>query len=156
MEHGKDNRIEDESAEPADKPTQDKPDPRRAIGFHGEDLAAQHLEDQGWEIVARNYELKIGEIDLVAARDETVGSRTERRLAFVEVKTRRTRNGPPPEAAVHIRKRKRLVRLARVFLQKEKLRRVNVRFDVIAVDLSQTDPQITHFEGAFDADGAIC
>lgn len=156
MDHGKDRHLDDESAQPEDQPTQDEPDPRRTIGFHGEDLATQYLEDEGWEIVARNYELKIGEIDLVAARDETVGVRTERRLAFVEVKTRRTRSGPPPEAAVHIRKRKRLVRLARVFLQKEKLRRVNVRFDVIAVDLSQKDPQITHFEGAFDADGAIC
>lgn len=130
-------------------------DPRREVGFHGEDLAAQFMIEQGWEVVARNYQLKIGEIDLVVSRQEEVYGRSEQTLAIVEVKTRNDRHGPPPQASVTWSKRKRLVRLASAFVQKEKFKRVNIRFDVIAVDLSDADPQITHFPGAFDADAEI-
>jgi putative endonuclease len=131
-------------------------DPRREVGFRGEDLAAEHLCEQGWEILARNYDTKIGELDLVVRRFEQVYGRTEETLAFVEVKTRRTASGPPPEASVGRKKRQRLVRLAHFFLQKEKIRRVNVRFDVIGVDLSGDRPELTHFEAAFDADAMVC
>lgn len=130
-------------------------DPRRAIGFHGEDLAAAFMEEQGWEVRDRNYTLQIGEIDLVVSRLEEVGFRTEETLAFVEVKSKTSSQGPPPEASVHRKKRRRLVRLATVYLQKEGLREVNVRFDVIAVDLSGEEPELTHFPCAFDADGRI-
>jgi len=131
------------------------PDPRRGVGFQGEDLAAQYMIEQGWEVVARNYQLKIGEIDLVVRRREEIYGRIEETLAIVEVKTRQDRRGPPPQASVTWSKRKRLVRLASVFVEKEKIKRVNIRFDVIAVDLSDVDPEITHFAGAFDADAEI-
>lgn len=130
-------------------------DPRRDIGFHGEDLAAEHMRELGWEIVHRNYRLNIGEIDIVASRYARVGCRDEKTIAIVEVKTKRTALGPPPEASVNANKRGRLVRLAKVYLLKEKIRKVNVRFDVIAVDLSGDEPTLTHFPCAFDADGRI-
>lgn len=130
-------------------------DPRRAIGFRGEDLAAEHLREKDWEIIARNYETNLGELDVVARYFERLHGRTEETIAFVEVKTRRTKSGPPPEVGVNRRKRSRIVRLAKLFLQREKIRRVNVQFDVVAVDLSGEKPDIVHFEGAFDADGAV-
>jgi putative endonuclease len=133
----------------------EKSDPRRAIGLHGESLAAEYMVEQGWEVLARNYELKIGEIDLVVRRFEQVAGRSEETLAIVEVKTKQDRRGPPPEASVTRSKRQRLVRLARVFLEKEKIKRVNIRFDVISVVLSGDEPKITHFPCAFDADAAI-
>lgn len=132
------------------------PDPRREVGLRGEDLAAEYLVDQGWEIVARNYQAKIGELDIVVRRFEQVHGRREETLAFVEVKTRRTASGPPPEASVGRKKRQRLARLAQYFMQCEQIRRVNVRFDVIAVDLSGDQPEMTHFESAFDADARVC
>lgn len=144
-----------EAKKTAHKESDALPDPRRAVGLHGEDLAAQYMINQGWEVVARNYQLKIGEIDLVVRRSEEFYGRTEDTLAIVEVKTKQDRRGPPPQASVTWAKRKRLVRLASVFVEKEKIRRVNIRFDVIAVDLSDVDPQITHFAGAFDADAEI-
>lgn len=131
-------------------------DPRRIVGLHGEDLAADYLVEQGWEILARNYQAKIGELDIVVRRFEQVYGRTEETLAFVEVKTRRTASGPPPEASVGRKKRRRLVRLAQYFVQREEIRRVNVRFDVIAVDLSGDQPELTHFDAAFDADAQVC
>ncbi len=130
-------------------------DPRRAVGAHGEELAAQFLIGEGWEILERNYTLKVGEIDIITRRFERRGTRTEETRAIVEVKTKQNRLGPPPEASVNRRKRGQLVRLAKLYLQKEDLREVNVRFDVVAVDLSQDEAQITYFPCAFDADGCV-
>lgn len=130
-------------------------DVRRDVGFRGEAAAAEFMQAAGWQVVARNYRLKIGEIDLIVRRDELVCGRMEPTLAIVEVKTRTSRGGPPPEAAVNFAKRQRLVRLAQAFLQREKIRNVNVRFDVIAVDTSGESPCITHFPYAFDEDGEV-
>ena len=68
------------------------------LGRCGEDFAVRLLELDGYEILARNFRCKEGEIDIVASR---CGD-----LAFTEVKTRRTAAfGRPSEAlplaAVH-------------------------------------------------------
>lgn len=130
-------------------------DVRRDIGFRGEAAAAQFMRDAGWQVVARNYRLKMGEIDLIVRRDEKMGARMEPTVAIVEVKTRTRSDGPPPEASVNFPKRQRLVRLAQAFLQRENIRNVNVRFDVIAVDTSGEEVRITHFPYAFDEDGEV-
>jgi putative endonuclease len=66
-------------------------DPRRTLGAKGERLAAQHLEARGYEVVARNFRTRFGELDLVA--------RDERFLVFCEVKTRVVRGVPAPGCA---------------------------------------------------------
>jgi putative endonuclease len=66
-------------------------DPRRKLGSKGERLAAQHLEARGYEVVARNFRTRFGELDLVA--------RDERFLVFCEVKTRIARSVPAPGGA---------------------------------------------------------
>jgi putative endonuclease len=144
-----------EETQTSEQDQEQETDPRRAVGFHGEDLAAEYMREEGWEIVVRNYTLKAGEVDLIVSRVGKVGYRTEKTLAFVEVKTKQNQLGPPPEASVNYKKRRRLTRLASLFLQKEKIREVNVRFDVIAVDLSGDEPELTHFPCAFDAEGQI-
>lgn len=55
----------------------------RQLGAFGEDFVAEMLEDQGWEIIARNERVGRYELDLIA---EDVDGR----LHFVEVKTRRS------------------------------------------------------------------
>ena len=67
---------------------------RAQLGRRGEEVAAAFLERQGYTILERNFRLRQGEIDLIAAKDETV--------AFVEVKTRRTLDyGLPSEAVTY-------------------------------------------------------
>ncbi|TMC10576.1 MAG: YraN family protein [Chloroflexi bacterium] len=64
---------------------------RRRLGEAGEDLAAELLRGQGWEVTARNFRCRQGEIDLVCRRGGEV--------ALVEVKTRLgAGHGAPVEA----------------------------------------------------------
>ena len=57
-------------------------DVRQTAGRRGEDLAAEHLERLGFQVLARNHRTRFGELDLVAYDGET--------LVFAEVKTRRS------------------------------------------------------------------
>lgn len=54
------------------------------IGKIGEDLAATFLMKQGFIIIERNYRVKVGEIDIIAKKDNT--------LRFVEVKSVKVRD----------------------------------------------------------------
>ncbi len=55
----------------------------RQLGTFGEDFVAEMLEDQGWEVIARNERVGRYELDLIA--EDADG-----KLHFVEVKTRRS------------------------------------------------------------------
>src|SRR3954464_1401141 len=57
-------------------------DVRHIAGHQGEDLAAQHFQRLGFDVLARNHRTRFGELDLVAYDGQT--------LVFVEVKTRRS------------------------------------------------------------------
>lgn len=54
----------------------------RAIGNTSEDVAAQFLQKQGYEILERNWKTKMCEIDIVAEKDDV--------WYFIEVKHRKT------------------------------------------------------------------
>ena len=51
-------------------------------GALGEDAAVSYLESKGWEVLARNFRVRVGEIDVIARQGDTV--------AFVEVKSWRS------------------------------------------------------------------
>lgn len=92
-------------------------------GRTAEALCAWWLRLHGYRIVARRYRTPVGEIDLVARRG--------RILAFVEVKARAevTAIGAP-----QARQRRRIVRAAEAFLQRQpRLAAFDLRFDVISV-----------------------
>ena len=114
---------------------------RQALGQTGEDLACTFLSRQGWRVVDRNVRWRDGEIDLIVTRDGV--------LAFVEVKTRRSRAfGTPAEAVTH-RKAARIRSLAARWLSEHKVSVRTVRFDVIDVLASGDAFKVTHLEGAF-------
>lgn len=99
---------------------------RAGLGRLGERLAAHHLESRGYQILARNFRWRFGEIDLIAQRDDW--------LAFVEVRTRRgTAFGDPTETLTP-RKRARLRATAEHYCQEnEPVSTPNWRIDLIAV-----------------------
>ena len=45
---------------------------RKLLGEKGEELACVLLKTRGYEIIARNYITKIGEIDIIALKDRVV------------------------------------------------------------------------------------
>jgi len=92
-------------------------------GGQAEERACRYLKDLGYEIVARNWRCRFGEIDIVA-RDRDV-------LVFVEVKARASGRFGGPEAAVDPVKQGRLVSAARMFIQQTGAQ-LPARFDVVA------------------------
>lgn len=112
------------------------------LGRHGEDLAAQYLEDQGLVVLSRNWRCRHGELDLVATDAD--------RLVVCEVKTRSgTRYGEPAEA-VDWRKAARIRRLTQAWLAAHRVRWCEIRFDVLAVVVEPGRPVVVqHYRAAF-------
>jgi ribonuclease HII len=101
----------------------------RRLGQLGEGLAAQHLEEQGYAICERNYRCSVGEIDIVALDGEC--------LAFVEVRTRKSKRFGSPEESVTNAKKQKLVEVAQTYLQEHESLPLDWRIDVVSVELSR-------------------
>jgi len=97
------------------------------LGQRGEDLAAAHLEEQGYVVCERNWRCQAGEIDIVA---EDGGC-----LVFVEVRTRRGREYGSPEESVTPAKQARLAEVAQTYLQEHSWDG-DWRIDVVAVEMA--------------------
>jgi putative endonuclease len=106
-------------------------------GRRGEDLAAAWYTRNGYELVARNWRCRTGEVDLIVRRGDL--------LVVCEVKARRTDAYGVPAAAVRRSKQQRLRRLAAEWLATTGVHGVDVRFDVVAV----TGTALEVIEGAF-------
>lgn len=103
---------------------------RKNFGDSAERVAALHLEQNGYQIIARNVRTRYGEIDLVAQDADG--------LAFVEVKARRGRSHGAPEEAVTPRKQLKLVQLGDAFVaENEAFANHAWRIDVVAVELDR-------------------
>lgn len=115
----------------------------KTLGVFGEDCAAKFLEDKGYTIVARNFRIRSAEIDIIAQIDDVI--------IFVEVKARSSiRHGLPVEA-VNVRKQKKIIEAASVFLQDEKFCECACRFDVVEVYLrGEHVEELNHIENAFE------
>jgi putative endonuclease len=110
---------------------------RRALGIAGEDAAAAWYEANGYEVVARNWRCREGELDLVVRRNRTI--------VFCEVKSRSSAAfGSPAEAVNHL-KRQRLRVLAGKWLDDFPIKMREIRFDVVTV----LGDAVEVIEGAF-------
>ena len=111
------------------------------LGQRGEIAACDYLRKKGFRILAKNYRLSFGEIDIVAKKGGT--------LIFCEVKTRTKLSWGEPFEAVDLVKRKRLRMLAEGFIAKEKPTFKSVRFDVISIKTVEGRMELKHLENAF-------
>ncbi len=103
------------------------------LGRLAEDLVAQWLLGQGWEILQRRWRCKLGELDLVIYTANPASTQTP--LAFVEVKARSSRNWDTNGLlSITAQKRDKLWRSAQLFLtQHPHLAELPCRFDVALV-----------------------
>jgi putative endonuclease len=118
----------------------------QTLGQVGEELAADHLMRQGFQILERNFRTRWGELDIVAFDG--------RALVFCEVKTRRLIPGTGnPFDAVNRRKRLQVRRIAGQWLveRSDHPYAEVLRFDAIGIsfDLAGTLMALEHLEGAF-------
>ncbi|HHY83448.1 MAG TPA: YraN family protein [Clostridiales bacterium] len=98
---------------------------RQKLGKWGEEQGSRYLESLGYHILCRNYRCRIGEVDIIAAK--------EGQLVFIEVKTRRTASYGSPSEAVNYRKRAKYEKAALYFIKETGQKDVSCRFDIIEV-----------------------
>jgi putative endonuclease len=127
-------------------PTDDK-----SLGRAGERAAARFLRRSRYRVIGRNVRMAVGEADLVCIAPD------RRTIVVVEVKTRlrgsnRSVLGEivPPEASVHVAKRRKLRSVARAILAANGWRDRPCRIDVVAVEWPAAGgrPTLRHSPGA--------
>lgn len=109
----------------------------KKVWLSGEQKAKQFLIKAGYKILETNYKNKIGELDIVAFKDDV--------YVFVEVKARTSLKYGRPGEAVGQFKQNKIRQLAQSYLIYKNLFPSPMRFDVIEV----LDGQINHIENAF-------
>jgi putative endonuclease len=119
---------------------------RPDTGRKAEALAVALLEQKGLRIVARNWRRPEGELDLVAD-DHGV-------CVFVEVRSRTGVLQGDPLESITPRKRARVIRAARLYLDSEPVQATGYRFDVVGVTFpveeeDDRQPAVTHIPDAF-------
>src|SRR5438445_5913145 len=122
--------------------------PHFELGRRGEELALEHLQRDGYRIVAANFSVPIGrnmrdvtvnaEIDVVAYDGPT--------LCFIEVKTRASADFAPPQVNVDLRKRRQIARAARGYRRMLGLTGSPYRYDVITVVLPKDEEEAPRIE----------
>lgn len=121
---------------------------RLGLGAEGERAAKAYLQTKGFRILHENYSTPLGEIDLIAKEGGVV--------VFVEVKARTSGEFGPPQASVTLAKQRQIVKVARLYLQRERLAEVACRFDVVAVTFAggqAGQPNVLLIRDAFSSEG---
>lgn len=106
-------------------------------GKNGEELAIEYLKNHLYKIKAKNYKCKLGEIDIIAEKDDVI--------VFVEVKYRRDDSFGMPREAVNYYKQRKIRLVAEVYIKQNRLFNRSCQFDVIEI----IDSEITHIENCF-------
>lgn len=117
----------------------------KQIGNIIEQVAADYLEKNDLLILTRNFNCKLGEIDLIA-KDKDI-------LVFAEVRYKKNIYHGEPAATVNKSKQRKIINSAKCYLLKNNLYdKVDCRFDVIGITGDIETPTIEWFKDAFWAD----
>lgn len=116
---------------------------QKRIGKLGEKIAAEYLADKGYQLLDKNFNVKYGEIDLVALDKDCV--------VFVEVKTRTSDAFGNPEDSVTPAKIERMQNAALLWLQAHTEAPDDWRMDVIAIFLDHQNniKDLQHFVNTY-------
>ncbi len=110
------------------------------LGKLGEELAADYLRKNAYEILATNWTFQKAEIDIIAKKENI--------LAIVEVKTRSSLDFGLPQDFVKPKKIQLLVKAVDAFVNERDLD-IDVRFDIIAIHKEGKSFAIEHLIDAF-------
>jgi putative endonuclease len=115
--------------------------PQQRSGKQYEDLACEHLCQQGLKLLTRNYHCRRGEIDLVMRDKDS--------LVFVEVRYRRQAHYGSASESVDWHKQQRLIATAEHYLLQEARTQPAARFDVVAISGAGADLELKWIPNAF-------
>jgi putative endonuclease len=115
-------------------------DKRKILGNNGEQFVCDHLEKDGYIIIARNYRKRFGEIDIIAHKQDT--------LAFIEVKTRSYHFIDPAEI-ITLSKQKKIIAVAKQFIAAHNYTDTVYRFDVAFIEHKNNNSHLEYLENAF-------
>lgn len=117
-------------------------------GNLGENIACNFLKKKGYAIIETNYQKRIGEIDIIARKKDS--------LHFIEVKTRSESSLAIfglPQDAVNKKKKRKIIGTALYYLQEEDFPEdTSWQIDVIAItiDWQRKKAKICFLENAIE------
>ncbi len=117
------------------------PSKKRLFGDIGEETACSYLKKSGYSIIERNYQIKFGELDIIAQKDDL--------LVFVEVKTSNFLSEIAPEENFTKNKLKKLIKTIEFYLYFNNFSsKTPYRLDLIAVKLNKITKKavLKHFK----------
>jgi putative endonuclease len=100
-------------------------DYRKIRGQSGESMALAYLEERGFRLIERNWNCRLGEIDLIVER----GGETR----FIEVKLRRSIAYGYPEASITGLKLRHLARAIECWMNAQKSPPNRYQVDAVAI-----------------------
>jgi putative endonuclease len=112
---------------------------QKKIGNKGEEIAADHLQDKGYQLLDYNFTTRFGELDLVALDSGSI--------VFIEVKTRTSVSYGMPEASITSAKIEKIQNAGLLWLQAHPDAPDDWRIDAIAILIDDQDNilDIQHF-----------
>lgn len=122
----------------------------RDKGFIVEDFVADYLQQYPLLILARNFQCRLGEIDIIF--EEQSQNEADKTLVFLEVRFRKNTLFGGPLASIDWKKQRKIIHTAEVFLKfKPNYRKYACRFDVIGVTIDNNSglPKIEWVKNAF-------
>ncbi len=118
---------------------------KNQLGKQGEDLAIEHLKQNNYEILERNFHKRSGEIDIIAF------DRALKEIVFVEVKTRRKDSYGRPEEAVNMRKIEKIEETGQIWLEENSRIDEPWRIDIIAIEMKGDETVVDHLKNVTQA-----
>lgn len=115
------------------------------IGNIGEKSVCKYLVENGYTIIARNYRIRGGEIDIIATNEDYI--------TFVEVKTRKPNSISGGFDSVNARKQRLIIKTASDYCSKYPVD-LQPRFDIAEVIIINRNVQsINYIKNAYDTTG---
>ena len=96
------------------------------IGKQAENEAVKILKRMKYEIIARNFYTRLGEIDIVARDGEYI--------CFVEVRMRKNNKFGSPADTIDIHKQRKIINTAKVYAAKNGIYDTPMRFDAVLIN----------------------
>ncbi len=119
---------------------------RKELGIIGEKLAKDFLKKRGYRIHKTNFSCRVGEIDIIARKNDC--------LVFVEVRTKASIDFGSPEESMTLAKREKIVAVALSYLNKyqnQSSKKWRIDFIGLELDHNGKATRIEHIENAVES-----